>query len=156
MSLTSRRSRTISPTSRRVRSFFHSASTRCAAWRSSSPEIARIAVLPHERTRRRRLGLSVALIWRRSSDEWCIIRSGGHPYFFGSHAMRERGWETPEEHAQTLFDRDLELETLRQGLDAAASGSGGVLAVVGAAGMGKTELLRATRARAAAAGFNVL
>lgn len=55
-----------------------------------------------------------------------------------------------------LYERDEELEQIQAGLDAACEGAGRVLVLEGAAGIGKTRLGRAARARAAEAGMMVL
>jgi len=55
-----------------------------------------------------------------------------------------------------LLERDLELRLVDEAIERARSGSGGALVVEGVAGIGKTELLGATRRRAAAAGMRSL
>jgi DNA-binding CsgD family transcriptional regulator len=56
----------------------------------------------------------------------------------------------------TLLDRDAELAALGDAIQAAATGNGRVVVVDGPAGIGKTELLRATRDLALGAGMTVL
>jgi DNA-binding CsgD family transcriptional regulator len=58
--------------------------------------------------------------------------------------------------AGPLLEREAELDAVTAALDAAAAGGGGVLAVEGPAGIGKTRLLDAARAAAAERGFRVL
>lgn len=57
---------------------------------------------------------------------------------------------------QVLVEREGELETFRRGLQAVLHGTGGVLTVAGAAGIGKSSLLEEVARRAAAAGIRVL
>jgi DNA-binding CsgD family transcriptional regulator len=58
--------------------------------------------------------------------------------------------------ATELRERGLELAAIDEALRAAASGDGGLLAIEGPAGIGKTALVAATRAHAALAGMVVL
>ena len=62
-----------------------------------------------------------------------------------------RAWE-----ASQLFERETEISTVDGALGQALSGLGGVLALEGAAGLGKSALLRATLARADQRGMVVL
>ena len=55
-----------------------------------------------------------------------------------------------------LVEREVEVATLDALLESARSGSGAVVVIEGPAGIGKTSLLRAARARAAAEGMRVL
>src|SRR5436190_581421 len=55
-----------------------------------------------------------------------------------------------------LVGRDAEIDRLRAGLDAATAGAGGVVFLVGEAGMGKTRLVRALRQDAEERGMVVL
>lgn len=55
-----------------------------------------------------------------------------------------------------LLDRAGELEAIRRALQQARDEKGGTIAVLGAAGMGKTALLRCSREDAKDAGFRVL
>src|SRR5689334_23074285 len=55
-----------------------------------------------------------------------------------------------------LLERDDELAALRAVLDRAAGGTGGVVAIEGPAGIGKSGLLRAVQDLAADAGLEVL
>ncbi|MGH3047133.1 MAG: BREX system ATP-binding domain-containing protein, partial [Gaiellaceae bacterium] len=55
-----------------------------------------------------------------------------------------------------LLERDAELAALDAAVEAVAGGAGCVVAIEGAAGIGKTSLLRRARERAADRGFRVL
>src|SRR3712207_7599268 len=55
-----------------------------------------------------------------------------------------------------LLERDIELNELRRGLRRAQEGEGGLVAVEGPAGIGKTRLLRAGQALAEEEGMLVL
>ena len=55
-----------------------------------------------------------------------------------------------------LLEREHEVERIREVLQAVDRGSGGVLVVEGAAGMGKSRLLEAAHVRAAGLGIRVL
>ncbi|TDQ00781.1 helix-turn-helix transcriptional regulator [Labedaea rhizosphaerae] len=57
--------------------------------------------------------------------------------------------------APQLLERDAELAALASAVDAAARGGGGLTAIVGAAGLGKTRLLAEAVGAATAAGFDV-
>lgn len=56
----------------------------------------------------------------------------------------------------TLLEREPELHRLREQVERAAGGAGGLVVIGGPAGIGKTELLRAAAAMAAQAGMRVL
>jgi DNA-binding CsgD family transcriptional regulator len=62
----------------------------------------------------------------------------------------------PPRSAAALLERDTPLSAVRDGIDAVAAGEGGVLFVVGPAGIGKTSVLAAAREMAAEAGFRVV
>jgi AAA ATPase-like protein len=62
----------------------------------------------------------------------------------------------PPVRRPALRERSLELEAIDAALAAARDGDGGLLAVEGAAGIGKTSLIGAARECAAAAGVTVL
>src|SRR3954471_12169216 len=57
--------------------------------------------------------------------------------------------------APQLLERDAELAALASAVDAAASSGGGLTAIVGAAGLGKTRLLAEAVGAASSAGFDV-
>ena len=58
--------------------------------------------------------------------------------------------------AQTLVGRDAALADVRATLDRLAAGEGGLLLLVGEAGVGKSRLLREAESRARGAGHTVL
>src|SRR3954451_15500186 len=60
------------------------------------------------------------------------------------------------EDADGLIEREDELALIGEALAEVASGTGAIVVVEGAAGIGKTRLLRAARTRAAERGFRVL
>jgi DNA-binding CsgD family transcriptional regulator len=57
---------------------------------------------------------------------------------------------------ETLFEREPELAAIDRALDRSARGSGQLLVIEGEPGIGKSELLQATRARASGRGFAVV
>src|SRR5262245_28515761 len=58
-------------------------------------------------------------------------------------------------HGRALLERDRELQAIASACARAATGRGGTLAVRGAAGIGRSELLIAAREEAAAGGLAV-
>ena len=102
-----------------------------------------------------------------------MLRSGGSGCYGHAPKGFPKGFEEPgglgaasralyprgamvESATNDLLERESELEALRATIEAAAEGGGRVVVIEGAAGIGKTSLLRAARTHAADCGLRVL